>query len=89
MSTDVGGVADVVTHGVTGLLAPMDDEAALAAHVVSILADPDGAREMGQRGRRHVVPIYSAERLVSDIERLYLSLLQQKGVLTPSRVTPE
>lgn len=89
VSTDVGGVADVVTHGVTGLLAPRDDEAALAAHVVSILGDPGGAREMGQRGRRHVVPIYSAERLVSDIEALYLKLLHQKGVLTPSSLTPE
>jgi glycosyltransferase involved in cell wall biosynthesis len=89
VSTDVGGVADVVTHGVTGLLAPMDDDATLAAHVVSILGDAHGAREMGQRGRRHVVPIYSAERLVSDIETLYLGLLQQKGVPTPFGMTTE
>ena len=35
VSTEVGGVADVVQHGVTGLLAPMDDDAGLAQHVAA------------------------------------------------------
>ena len=46
VSTGVGGVPTILTHGVHGLLAPDDDDAALAAHVLHLLADPDEARRM-------------------------------------------
>lgn len=78
VSTEVGGVADVVQHGATGLLAPMDDDAALARHVVTLLGDRDLGRRMGQRGRAIVAATYSADRLVSDIEALYEELLTEK-----------
>lgn len=78
VSTEVGGVADVVQHGATGLLAPMDDDAALARHVVTLLGDRDLGRRMGQRGRATVAATYSADRLVSDIEALYEELLTEK-----------
>lgn len=75
VSTDVGGVADVVEHGVTGWLAPMDDAAGLARHVVTVLRDPAAARAMGARGRVRVAGAYAADRLVADVERLYDTLL--------------
>jgi glycosyltransferase involved in cell wall biosynthesis len=68
-----------VSHGTTGLLAPMDDAARLAEHVVSLLADPAGAWEMGQRGRARVADAYGADRLVRDIEALYTDLLRQRS----------
>ena len=40
VSTDAGGVSAIVEHGVNGLLAPCDDDAALAAHVLRLLDDP-------------------------------------------------
>lgn len=75
VSTDVGGVADVVEHGVTGWLAPMDDAEGLARHVVTVLRDPAAARAMGARGRVRVADAYGADRLVADVERLYDTLL--------------
>jgi glycosyltransferase involved in cell wall biosynthesis len=80
VSTEVGGVADVVQHGVTGLLAPMDDDVGLARHVVTLLGDRALGRQMGQRGRALVAATYSADRLVADIEALYEELLTEKGV---------
>ena len=78
VSTDVGGVADVVQHGVSGWLAPMDDAEAVARHVLAVLADPVAARAMGQQGRARVAATYDAGRLVRDIEELYTSLVHQK-----------
>lgn len=78
VSTDVGGVADVVEHGVSGWLAPMDDAEAVARHVLTVLADPGRARTMGQQGRARVAATYDAGRLVHDIEGLYTTLVQQK-----------
>ncbi len=79
VSTDVGGVADVVRHGDTGWLAPMDDDAAIAAHVVTVLGDRAAARAMGQRGRAAVAATYDAGRLVRDIETLYGDLLRARS----------
>lgn len=78
VSTEVGGVADVVQHGVTGLLAPMDDDAELARHVVTLLGDRTLGQRMGQRGRAIVAATYGADRLVADIEGLYEALLTEK-----------
>ncbi len=80
VSTEVGGVADVVTHGVTGLLAAMDDDEALARHVLTLLGDRDTGRRMGQEGRLRVAATYGAGRLVADIEGLYEELLKEKHV---------
>ncbi len=80
VSTEVGGVADVVAHGVTGLLAAMDDDEALARHVVTLLGDRDTGRRMGQEGRARVAATYGAGRLVADIEALYEELLREKRV---------
>lgn len=80
VSTDVGGVADVVEHGVSGLLAPMDDAAAVARHVVTLLADPAMRRTMGRHGRTKVAATYDAGRLVTDIETLYEDLIREKQI---------
>lgn len=40
VSTDVGGVPDIVTHGVSGLLVPVSDPDAMAREVLRVLEDP-------------------------------------------------
>jgi glycosyltransferase involved in cell wall biosynthesis len=46
VSTDVGGVSALLTDGVHGLLAPHDDDGAIAARVLTLLASPDHARRL-------------------------------------------
>lgn len=48
VSTDVGGVPAILTHGVHGLLAPDDDDEAVAAHVIRLLEHPDEARALAR-----------------------------------------
>jgi glycosyltransferase involved in cell wall biosynthesis len=50
----VGAVPDVVEDGVTGLLIPPGDSAALADTVTRLLDDPAEARQLGEEGRRRV-----------------------------------
>jgi len=52
----VGAIAEMVQHGVTGLLVPPDDPAALCAALTSLLDDPARARQLGRAGRAHVPP---------------------------------
>jgi L-malate glycosyltransferase len=46
VSTGVGGVPGVLTHGVHGLLAPTDDDEAVAAHIITLLESPSDARRL-------------------------------------------
>lgn len=87
VSTAVGGVADVVEHGRTGWLAPMDDDAGIAGHVLTVLGDREKAKAMGQAGRAAVVATYSADRLVADVEALYEALLRENPKATARAAT--
>jgi glycosyltransferase involved in cell wall biosynthesis len=46
VSTDVGGVPTLLTDGIHGLLAPHDDDAAVAASVLRLLTSPEYARRL-------------------------------------------
>jgi glycosyltransferase involved in cell wall biosynthesis len=74
VSTDVGGVRDVIDEGVSGLLAPYGHAGMLATHVSALLEDAVRRRDMGERRRREIVKRYDIDRLVSDVEALYREL---------------
>jgi glycosyltransferase involved in cell wall biosynthesis len=75
VSTDVGGVKDVIDSADVGARVPDGDVAGLAAHLVRYLADPDLRRRTGERARAGVLDRYSLDRLVRDIVALYSELL--------------
>jgi glycosyltransferase involved in cell wall biosynthesis len=80
VSTNVGGVRDVVADGVAGLLTPSGDAAAFAGALRAVLADEPRRVAMGQAGRASVSPAYTVRRLLSDIDRLYTGALDAAGV---------
>lgn len=51
VASDVGGLKDVVQHGVTGLRVPPGDPGALAMALDGLLDDPERRAEMGCAGR--------------------------------------
>jgi len=75
VSTDVGGVRDVLADDTVGLVAPDGDASGLAAHVGTLLDDPARRRRMGAAGRALVVKRYGLDRLVADVETVYRELL--------------
>ena len=78
VSTDVGGVRDVVNSvddpDAIGRVSDADPDA-LAACVIPLLPDPAERRAMGARGRGSVLARYGITRLVDDVEKLYRELL--------------
>jgi len=54
-----GAVADVIRHGVDGLLVPFGDVEGLAEALRTLLDDPARARAMGRRGREKVLQTYT------------------------------
>jgi L-malate glycosyltransferase len=77
VATSIGGNPEVVVDGVTGLLVPPKDSAALARAVCRILESPRLAASMGQAARRRVLECFSNERMIDRTQRLYDGLLEQ------------
>jgi len=81
VATDVNGTSEIVEHGVTGLLVPPRDPAALADAIGDLLADRDRAARMGAQGRRRMSSEFSVECTVQRTEALYLELAGRLGPL--------
>jgi glycosyltransferase involved in cell wall biosynthesis len=82
LATDVGGVADLVTHGQTGWLVPAGDPAALAQGVRTLLGDPAAAARRAAVGRGVVLGRHDVRGLVERVEALYTAVLREKGETT-------
>ena len=70
----VGGIPEVVDDGVTGLLVPPDDPAALADALNALLRDPDRARAYGDAGRARAVGEFSWSAIATETVALYREL---------------
>lgn len=96
VSTDVGGVRDLLTRewGVSpgdpwqesaeprGVLVPSGDVEAFAAAVRRLLADAEARRRLGEAGRRFAASRFSLDRLLSDLDAVYRELLPGGGALS-------
>jgi glycosyltransferase involved in cell wall biosynthesis len=78
LSTDVGGVGDLVTHGETGWLVPPADPGAMAEGLQRILADPLNAAAAAAAAREAVLARHHVRTLIARMEALYTELLEEK-----------
>ena len=74
IASRIGGLADVVTHGETGLLVPPGDCRALTSAIERLLLDPDLRGRMGRAAALRTAE-FSAGSVVPRIEALYTELL--------------
>ena len=75
VATDVGGNAEAVRTGVTGLIVPPENAEALAAAMLAILSDPQRAAAMGAAGKRVVAENFTTDAMMRRIVGLYDRLL--------------
>jgi glycosyltransferase involved in cell wall biosynthesis len=70
----IGALPETVVHGETGLLVADDRPQSVSAALAAVLAAPERGRTMGLAGRRRAEEIFSPERSVATVERVYRSL---------------
>ncbi|MCC6234089.1 MAG: glycosyltransferase family 4 protein, partial [Verrucomicrobiales bacterium] len=69
-----GGVPEIVTHELNGMLATPGDLTAYSAALGRLIQDSEYRHRMAEAGRRTVVERFSLERVVDDFETLFASL---------------
>lgn len=67
VSTTISGIPELVVHGVSGLLVPPANARALANAIRELLADPERARRMGERGREKVRAEFTLSECVRQL----------------------
>jgi len=80
VASAVGGIPEVITSGVDGLLVPPADVGSLAAAVGSLLADPSLRARLGEAGYRTVADRFSIDAQVRRTESVYDEELTRAGV---------
>jgi len=67
----VGGIPEYVDDGVTGVLVPPGDSAALVRAVLGLLRDRPRLAELGRRGSERAADLFDGERTNAALERLF------------------
>jgi L-malate glycosyltransferase len=79
IATNVGGLPEVIQHGVDGYLVEPGDVAQAAKYALEILSSSDRGREMGRLARIHAKKNYCANDVIPMYERYYERVLAQKS----------
>ncbi|MBS1625482.1 MAG: glycosyltransferase [Bacteroidetes bacterium] len=78
VSTRVGGIANIVVEGQTGLLSHSGNIDDFAANLLRMVEDSSLRHEMSGKGVRHVMENFSHLRLAGDMGALYRRLLSSR-----------
>jgi glycosyltransferase involved in cell wall biosynthesis len=77
ISTNVGGVKDIVAHGKTGFIIEANDLKSYADKLIELIENEPLRNKMSENGWQHVGEKYHYTRLVRNIEDYYMQLLQK------------
>lgn len=75
ISTDAGGVPEVIQHGKTGFLADVGDVEAMAKFATDLLSDPEKLEDMGVSARASAQARFCASKIIPMYEDYYSEVL--------------
>jgi glycosyltransferase involved in cell wall biosynthesis len=82
VASAVGGVGEIVEDGVTGMLVPPGDAAALAGGIERLLDDEPERRRLAAAARRHVARHHGVEAMLEGHRDAFLRVLDRTGPRT-------
>jgi N-acetyl-alpha-D-glucosaminyl L-malate synthase BshA len=75
VTTNVGGIPELVIHGVNGFMEPVGDIAAQAARAIELLTDDALHARIAAAGRARAREQFSTDRIIPQYERYYEDVL--------------
>ncbi len=77
ITTNVGGLPEVIDHGETGFLAEVGDVDTMARYAIDVLSDDARLREMSQRARKFAKKKFCANDVIPQYEKFYRCVLDR------------
>lgn len=75
ISTAVGGVPEIIQHGVNGYLHRHGDSEELASEIMSLIESPEQMARMGAAGYELVKSAYSPQRYAHEMSEAYMDVI--------------
>ncbi len=75
VGTPVGSTAEMIVHGETGYVVPLDPIERMADKIVELAKDSNRSVRMGQHGRKYAEEMFGVERHVQKVQDVYKKLL--------------
>ena len=75
VATAVGGIPEVVEHGISGLLVTAGKQDDLAQGCLKLMDGPDLAQRLGDAGRKRVTEAFSAGVMAESVANVYRTLV--------------
>lgn len=85
IATAVGGIPEIVTDGVTGLLVPPSTAEPLSSALIAVIRDTDLRRRLGRAGRQRFLENFDATIMARRYEEVYENLLPGGRTSSPDR----
>lgn len=79
VATDIAGCRDLIHHGETGLLFPLEDDKRLAEEIVRVASNDVLRSALRDKGRSFILGNFSAESMARQYESLYDALTGPAG----------
>ncbi|MGH9514879.1 MAG: N-acetyl-alpha-D-glucosaminyl L-malate synthase BshA [Terriglobales bacterium] len=79
VTTNVGGVPEVVEHGKSGFLADVGDVETMARYAIEILKDESRLRAMGKQCREAARARFCTTKIIPHYEQFYLRVLDRSS----------
>jgi glycosyltransferase involved in cell wall biosynthesis len=77
VATRVGGLAEVVEEGHTGLLAAAGDDRGLAQHLLHLACNPALGEQMGKSGKARAHQAFTEDQMHGQYVQLYRAMLRE------------
>ncbi len=77
IATNVGGIPEVVDHGVTGFMADVGDVETMARYAIEALANESKLRETGQRARQEAHKRFCSTKIIPHYVDFYRGVLER------------
>ena len=79
VTTNVGGIENVVLRNETALLTESNDISGFSAHLLTLIENENERNKMVRQSRQNVENKFHYTRLVSDVKALYSQLLVNRS----------
>jgi glycosyltransferase involved in cell wall biosynthesis len=84
LASNVGGIPEVVRHGVDGLLCEPARADLLRGNIETFLFDRQGMERMGKSGRQRILDYFTWTRVAEEYLRIYDTVLESSVLVTDS-----
>lgn len=76
VSTDAGGIKEVIRHNIDGLVTDVNQPQMLSVFAIDLLQSREKGKSLGNQARQRIIQSFSLARMVSELETMYIDLLR-------------